>query len=236
MAKKYRSHDDHPYWETVKRLPTLRAKVEYTWENWNVQILATAFIIVLISSVLITNLTQNVPDYLTGAYINMLSVDESEDYQADYLDQVFLRDYLGYPETEKLSMPYSANMPLDLTEGSALAELNHNTITRLDAQIPSNELDYFVMTEDVVLWIHERYGAAFMDLRDFLTAEELELYADRLRYTRDGVPIAIDITDSTLLAEMCLTADKPVCFSWFAYVKNQDRMRPFFDFLMTTLP
>ena len=233
---KYRSHDDHPYWETVKRLPTLRKKVEYTWENWRVHILGVAFLIVLISSVAISNFVNNVPSYLTGAYVNLLLIDQHETYEEDYLDRVFLHDHLGLPEGQRITMRQVTDMPLDLSGESDSSELTNNTITRLDGMLPSNELDYFIMTEDLVNWLYTRYGTPLMDLREFLTAEELELYAHRLRYTKSGVPVGIDISDSPLLAQMCFTADKPVCFAWFNYVEQKEHMRPFFDFLMSTLP
>jgi hypothetical protein len=92
------------------------------------------------------------------------------------------------------------------------------------------------MTENLVEWLYKRYGTPLMDLWEFLTPAELTKYADRLRYTNSGIPVAIDVSDSPLLAEMYLTADKPVCFAWFNYTKQTDRMRPFFDFLMSTLP
>lgn len=236
MSKKYRSADDHPYWETVKRLPTFQAKVEYTWENWRVHILGVVFLIVLVSSVAIPNYVNNIPSYLTGAYVNLLLVDQHENYQEDYLDRAFLYDHLGISEDQRLTMRCVTDMPLDLSGASDSSELSTNTMTRLDGMLPSNELDYFVMTEDLINWIYTRYGTPLMDLREFLTAEELELYADRLRYTQTGVPVALDISDSSLLAQMCFTADQPVCFSWFNYVKQTDHMRPFFDYLMSTLP
>ena len=198
MAKKnkYRSVDDHPYWETVKRLPTFQAKVEYTWENWRVHIIGAAFLVVLISSLIITNVMNNTPSYLSGAYINILTITETEGYRPDYLDQVFLRDHLGLPEDTDLTMRCVADLPLDLTGESDNSELTSNSITRLDGMIPSNEFDYLVMTENLAEWLHKRYGAILMDLREFLTPAELTQYADRLVYTKSGVPVGIDISDS----------------------------------------
>ena len=238
MAKKekYRSLDDHPYWETVKQLPTFQAKVEYTLENWWIPMAGVAILIIIIVSVIIANFVNNVPTYLTGAYVNIYHPDTAPETPSDYLDRTFLHEELGIPEDERLTMRCVTNMVLDLSGDSVVAESTYNTITRLDGMLPSNELDYFVMTEDLLNWIYTRYGTPFMDLREFLTADELELYAHRLRYTKSGIPVGIDISDSPLLAEMCFTADKPVCFAWFNYVEKTDHMRPFFDFLMSTLP
>lgn len=229
--KKYRSRDYHGYWETIKTLPTLQAKWEYTWENWNVQILSVAFIIVFVSSVAISNYRNNIPVYLHGAFVNILTVDQAED-QSDYLDQAFLHDYLGLPEDENITMSYSSNMLLDLSGNTEISESSYNTIAKLDANIPSNEIDYFLMTDNVVTWIHGRYGEAFLDLREFLTAEELELYADRLRYTQDGIPVAIDITDTEIVRKLGLIGESPICLAWCVYIEDATHMRPFFDFIM----
>ena len=236
MSKKYRSADDHPYWETVKRLPTLRAKVEYTLENWWIHITGVAVLIFIIVSVIVSNYTNNIPTYLSGAYINLFRVDTAPEAVSDYLDRTFLQGELGIPEDERITMRSVTDLVLDLGGGAAVAELTHSTITRLDAMIPSNEFDYFLMTSDLVKWLYERYGETFLDLRKFLTDEELELYADRLHYTKDGIPVGIDISDSTLLKDMYFSSDKTVCFVWFNFVKKTDNMRPFFDFVMNTLP
>ena len=238
MAKnnKYRSADDHPYWETVKRLPTFRAKVEYTLENWWIHMAGVAFVIFLIVYVLVANYTNNIPSYLSGAYVNLLSVDGAQEMPAEYLTRTFLQDQLGYAVDERITMRCTTDMPLDLSGESSLAEMTYNTITRLDAMIPSNEFDYFIMTQDLCSWLNGRYGETFLDLREFLTEDEMELYADRLYYTKEGIPVGINISDSPLLQDMYFTADKPVCFVWFKYVKQTDHMRPFFDYVMNTLP
>lgn len=238
MAKKekYRSLDDHPYWETVKQLPTFQAKVEYTLENWWIPMAGVAILIIIIVSVIIANFVNNVPTYLTGAYVNIYHSDTAPETPSDYLDRTFLHEELGIPEDERLTMRCVTNMVLDLSGESVVAESTYNTITRLDAMIPSGELDYFLMTSDLVKGLYDRYGEPFLDLRTFLTAEELELYADRLHYTKDGIPVGIDISDSTLLKDMYFSSDKTVCFVWFNFVKKTDNMRPFFDFVMNTLP
>lgn len=236
MSKKYRSADDHPYWETVKKLPTFLDKVAYTWENWHIHILGVAFFIVLIGSVAITNYN-NIPSYLTGAYVNIFHLsDDSLEKPADYLARTFLQEDLGYSPEERITMRCVTDLVLDLSGESTTAELTQSTINRLDSMIPANEFDYFLMTSDLVQWLYGRYGEPFLDLREFLTAEELERYADRLRHTQDGIPVGIDISDSPMLAEMYLSADQTVCFAWFAYVDEEEHMRPFFDYIMSTLP
>lgn len=246
MAKnnKYRSRDYHGYWETIKSLPDFRTKVEYTWENWNVQILAVAFVIVLVSSVIISNVMNYENVYLNGDFINVLLVQEAEGYEEDYLQRAFIQDYLQADPKEELIIKYTADLILDLNSDSGANAMiggdNSNstgsTITKLDAQIMSGEVDYFFMTRSVVHWLHSRYGETFLNLGTFLTEEELVKYADRLIYDEGGAPIAIDLTGSEIITKMGIAAESSLCFSWFAFVEETEHMRPFFDFVMSTLP
>ena len=246
MAKnnKYRSRDYHGYWETIKSLPDFRTKVEYTWENWNVQILAVAFVIVLVSSVIISNVMNYENVYLNGDFINVLLVQEAEGYEEDYLQRAFIQDYLQADPEEELIIKYTADLILDLNSDSGANAMiggdNSNstgsTITKLDAQIMSGEVDYFFMTRSVVHWLHSRYGETFLKLDTFLTEEELVKYADRLIYDEGGAPIAIDLTGSEIITKMGIAAESSLCFSWFAFVEETEHMRPFFDFVMSTLP
>ena len=121
MAKnnKYRSRDYHGYWETIKSLPDFRTKVEYTWENWNVQILAVAFVIVLVSSVIISNVMNYENVYLNGDFINVLLVQEAEGYEEDYLQRAFIQDYLQADPKEELIIKYTADLILDLNSDSS---------------------------------------------------------------------------------------------------------------------
>ena len=246
MAKndKYRSRDHHGYWETIKTLPTFQAKLEYTWENWNVQILAVAFVIVLVSSVVISNVANRQNVYLNGDFVNVLIADQTEEYEDGYLDRAFLQDHLQVDPAEKLTMTYTANLILDLNPSSDTnaftssdnSDSTSSSITRLDAHVMAGEVDYFFMTQNVVNWIHNRYGEALLDLSTFLTEDELALYADRLVYAADGAPIAIDISGSEIISKMGIVAESPVCFAWFVYVEETEHMRPFFDFVLSTLP
>ena len=246
MAKnnKYRSRDDHGYWETVNQLPTLGAKIEYTWDNWHVQILAVAFLIVLIVSVVVTNAVNHKNVYLHGDIVNILITDQLDSYEEGYLDRAFIRDHLQADPAEEWVMTYTGDLILDLNPNSDINALtssdNSNastsTITRLDAHVMAGEADYFILTENVIKWIHSRYGETFLDLRTFLTEEELAQYADRLVYAAGNVPVAIDLTGSEIIEKMGMVAESSVCFSWFAYVEEAEHMRPFFDFVMSTLP
>lgn len=232
--KKYRSRDYHSYLETVKALPTLQAKWEYTWDNWYALIVGMALLIFFIITMAVSIYNNSAPVYLNGEFVNIVSTDQAEQYQEDYLEQAFLRDYLAIPEDDRTVITYSNNLLLDFGDDTEAATTNYNTINQINVHMAAHEVDYFLMTDNVIDILNEHYEA-FLDLREFLTEEEMVLYGDRLRYTQENVPIAIDVSDSKILANMNMVADAPVCFSWFAYVEDVDHMRPFFEFLMSTL-
>lgn len=232
--KKYRSRDYHSYLETLKALPTLQAKWEYTWDNWYALIVGMALLIFFIITMAVSIYNNSAPVYLNGEFVNIVSSDQAEQYQEDYLEQAFLRDYLAIPEDDRTVITYSKNLLLDFGDDTEAATTNYNTINQINVHMAAHEVDYFLMTDNVIDILNEHYEA-FLDLREFLTEEEMVLYGDRLRYTQENVPIAIDVSDSKILANMNMVADAPVCFSWFAYVEDVDHMRPFFEFLMSTL-
>ena len=235
MSKnKYRSRDYHAYWETVKTLPTLQAKWEYTWENWNILIITVAILLVFVITMGISIYNNSAPVYLNGEFINIISTDQVSDYQADYLEQAFLREYLGIPKDDRTIITYASDLMLDLSGSDESASTNYNTMTLLDVHMAAHEIDYFLLADSLVDFLDECYEA-FVDLREFLTEEELELYADRLRYTEAGVPVAIDISDTELVQKLGLVSADPICLAWCVYIEDATHMRPFFDFIMRSV-
>ena len=229
--KKYRSRDYHSYLETVKALPTLQAKWEYTWDNWYALIVGMALLIFFIITMAVSIYNYSAPVYLNGEFVNIVSSDQAEQYQEDYLEQAFLRDYLAIPEDDRTVITYSKNLLLDFGDDTEAATTNYNTINQINVHMAAHEVDYFLMTDNVIDILNEHYEA-FLDLREFLTAEELELYADRLRYTQDGIPVAIDITDTEIVRKLGLIGESPICLAWCVYIEDATHMRPFFDFIM----
>lgn len=232
--QKYRSRDYHGYWETVKTLPTLQAKWEYTWENWNLLIVCVAFLIFFVVTMSISIYKNSAPVYLNGEFVNIVSTDQSVEYQEDYLEQAFLRDYLGLPENDRTVITYTGNLLFDFSDSSDAVSTNYNTLNLINVHMAAHEIDYFLLTEDTIDILHGNYEA-FLDLREFLTEEELDLYADRLRYNDDGIPVAIDITGAEIIDKLGLVASEPICLAWCIYIEDATHMRPFFDFLMGSI-
>lgn len=233
MSKKYRSRDYHGYWETIKTLPTLQAKWEYTWDNWSALIIGVLFGIFFLVTMGISIYRNSAPDYLSGTCVNIVSSADVIGYQEDYLEQTFLREYLGIPESDRTVISFSANTLLDVSDTEAISN-SYEMLNALDARMAAHEIDYFVLPESLVNFFEQRYEA-YVDLSTLLTPEEMEKYADRIYYTEMGIPAGIDITGTEFVTKMGLVCSEPIHIAFSVYVEDTTHIRNFFDFVMGSL-
>lgn len=230
MSKKYRSRDYHEYWKTVKSLPTLQAKWEYTWDNWSALIVGVALVLFFIVTMGISWYRNSAPIYISGACVNVVSSEDVVTYEQDYLEQTFLREYLGIPESDRTVIEFMDNFLLDVSNDDAITT-TYEMLNALDAYMAAHEIGYFVIPESLINFFEQRYGA-YVDLTTLLTPEEMELYADRIYYTETGVPAAIDITGTEFSEKMGLVCSEPIHIAFCVYVEDMTHVRTFFDFVM----
>lgn len=232
MSKAYRSRDYHGFLETIRSLPTCQAKAEYIWEYYKYPIIGVIVGIVFIVSMVVTIYKNSAPVYLNGDYINVMVNTFSDTYDEDYLNKALLYDYLGMPEDTRTRTLYTDSLTLmpEDTSGDYASD-NYNTYNMLTVHLAGHETDYFLLTENVVDYIQMQFEC-LVDLREFLTEEELEQYEDRLCYTSDGIPVGFDISDTQFVTDMNLVATDRIYLSWIVYSENQENFRPFFNFIM----
>lgn len=230
MSKKYRGRDYHDYWETVKTLPTLQAKWEYTWDNWSALIVGIALLLFFIVTMGISFYRNSAPIYISGTCVNVISSEDVIGYQKDYLEQAFLREYLGIPESDRTVINFSDTALLDVSNDDAITN-TYEVLNALDAYMAAHEIDYFVLPKSLVNFFDQRYGA-YVDLSTLLTPEEMEQYADRIYYSESGIPAAIDITGTEFMTKMGLLSSEPVHIAFSVYVEDVTHIRNFFDFVM----
>ena len=230
MSKKYRSRDYHGYLETIKTLPTLQAKWEYTWENWSALIVGILFLLFFIITMGISFYRNSAPIYISGTCVNVVSSEDVIGYQENYLEQAFLREYLGIPESDRTIISFSDNILLDVSNDDAITT-SYEMLNALDAQMAAHEIGYFVIPESLVNFFEQRYEA-YVDLSTLLTPEEMEKYADRIYYSESGIPAAIDITGAEFVNKMGLVSSEPIHIAFCVYVEDMTHIRNFFDFVM----
>lgn len=230
MSKKYRSRDYHGYLETLKTLPTLQAKWEYTWDNWSALIVGAALVIFFIVTMGVSIYQNSAPIYISGHCVNVVSSEDVIGYEADYLERAFLREYLGIPESDRTVISFSDNTLLDVSNDDAITT-TYEMLNALDAYMAAHEIGYFVLPESLVNFFEQRYDA-YVDLSTLLTPEEMEQYAERIYYTETGVPAAIDITGTEFSTKMGLVSSEPIHIAFCVYVEDVTHIRSFFDFVM----
>ena len=230
MSKKYRSRDYHEYWKTVKSLPTLQAKWEYTWDNWSALIVGVALVLFFIVTMGISWYRNSAPIYISGACVNVVSSEDVVTYEQDYLEQAFLREYLGIPESDRTVIEFMDNILLDVSNDDAITT-TYEMLNALDAYMAAHEIGYFVIPESLINFFEQRYGA-YVDLTTLLTPGEMELSADRIYSTETGVPAAIDITGTEFSEKMGLVCSEPIHIACSVYVEDMTHVRTFLDFVM----
>ena len=160
----------------------------------------------------------------------MVSSEDVVTYEQDYLEQAFLREYLGIPESDRTIIEFMDNILLDVSNDDAITT-TYEMLNALDAYMAAHEIGYFVIPESLINFFEQRYGA-YVDLTTLLTPEEMELYADRIYYTETGVPAAIDITGTEFSEKMGLVCSEPIHIAFCVYVEDMTHVRTFFDFVM----
>jgi len=237
MSKKYKSRNDHDYLETVKSLPTLKRKIEYTLSYYGLLIAGVVFGLIFVISFGIAQYRNSAPIYLCGDYINVYAIDELGAYENTYLEDTFLRDYMGIPESDRTRILYNAGYTIDMelmSDGAAGALDGYNTTQLLGAHMAAKDVDYYLTTEEAIDFLHA--CAALWDLREFFTEEEMALYADRICYTSTGVPVGIRVTDSHIIKNMGLSSPDEIYLAWFNNSDRKDNFRPFFDYVLNYQP
>lgn len=228
---KYKSRNDHGYLETVKSLPTLKRKIEYTLSYHGLLIVGIIAGIIIIISMSVSIYRNSAPVYLRGDYLNVYALDDLGALNNTYLEDTFLHDYLGLDEKDRTRILYNSGYSVDIEEMEGTGAVSsYETVQILAAHMATQDVDYYLLTEKAVDYMYA--CDALMDMRDFLTEEEMELYADRLVYTIEGIPVGVDVSDSHIIKNMGLSAADPIYLAWFTNSAQPEHFRPFFDYVM----
>ncbi len=171
--------------------------------------------------------------------------------------QGFLQDYYGYTglDTEKQEARFYTNF---LLKGDASKADNEN-FYGIWGKITNNEIDFIAGQSESFSAIAYNPNAFLMDLRQYLDAETLARYSDRLYYIdgevfrnlkdarpenypdprkpelmEDPIPVGIDISDSAMLSGRIYNADAETYIGVTSNAKQPEKFMEFLDFLWST--
>lgn len=200
-----------------------KEKWDYFWNYYKVHTIVTILIIVAVSNLIYTIVTQK-DVVMSVAFVNTYLKEEidSEQMAADY------GLYAGI-DTNTSTAELSTNMVISY-EG--MDEMSYTNSQKLVAMTAAQSIDIIVADDNYLE--HNMESGLFWDLTDFLPAQTLEKYADRLKYAdlpdddKGEVPYAIDISDSKYM----LSDQLPAWFCVVGNAANVDNLASFLDFMM----
>ena len=156
-------------WKTIMEQPK-GERFSYFWDyyKWPAIVAAVLVIALIQATIGIANRKETV---FTGYVLNTTAVAKDKDFLQGFFD------YAGL-DSEKQEAAIYSDMYLQVGQSQKNAE----TFQRIMAGIAINDADFIVGQAEPFRMCAYNTSRMFADLRDFLDAETLEKYADRLYY------------------------------------------------------
>lgn len=206
---------------------SFREKLDHLWTyyKWVLGVLAIFIVLICIVSSSIANI--NCETLISGMVINTdISLDGDNYLTVDYFER--LRGVEGKQEVELAHLNF-----MD-PETTTDIEFTYSAIMRIVADISGQQLDY-VITDAVGMETCMDHDA-LMDLREVLTAEELELLADDLIYLyydedQQTVPVAVNLRNQAF-SEHYIQSGSERYLAFIANTPRKEICRDFWEYLL----
>lgn len=181
--------------------------------------IALAGIISMIASVVRNATTENL---FEGAMVNTFISDEGQNYLISGYEE-----HLGGTRKQKVYLNDAMTISMDLND---LDQYMYANRIKLMSLMAAQEMDYLILTEET--FYNLEAGGTYADLREVLSKETLEAFADKIIYAHydesdETYPAAICIDESYLAKEYQLL---PLEDCYVAFVVNSTRLERAEDF------
>lgn len=204
---------------------SFKEKAAHTWEyyKWILGILIGAVIIFMIVFTGIRN--ANTDTIIAGVGSNVELSAEGVNFVTN--------DFYKLKKTEGRQKVDFSNVYLFSKGSTEDLEATYDTIQSLLGQVGAKKLDYIFMDETSFEYLVGQ--EIFVDLREFLSEEELEKYKDNLIYAQEEnsnemFPSALNITD-TAFSKKYITSKNKVVYMGFTYSSDNKHKAVSHDFL-----
>lgn len=180
-------------------------------------------IISMIASVVRNATTENL---FEGAMVNTFISDEGQNYLISGYEE-----HLGATRKQKVYLNDAMTISMDLND---LDQYMYANRIKLMSLMAAQEIDYLILTEET--FYNLEVGGTYADLREVLSKETLEAFADKIIYAHydesdETYPAAICVDESYLAKELELL---PLKDCYVAFVVNStrlDRAEDFFEYI-----
>ncbi len=183
--------------EAMKQAP-LKDRLAYFWEYNKLETFLVVFGVVCVISIAVSLLTQK-DTILEGALLNRFWL-EMDGVNCNSV----VEDYLDYRELDAGDYDVVLEETMNYFPGNqdTLLDENIDTLELIAARCAAQSIDFIIADAET---IHEFDEAEyFLDLREVLTAEQLQEYEEYLIYSevQTDVPIMLDITGCEKIEEV----------------------------------
>ncbi len=158
---------------------SFKERMKYFWDYYKWHVIGTVIGIIVVISLIHTFLSQKETVYYS-VFINVAETWDSEDYRKEF-------ETLAGINKKKEAVIFDADMRMDLT---LMDQSTFNTTQKIMVYLSAKELDSMLADRGAIN--QYAYNDVLLDLREFLTAEELELYAPYLYYMDRSL---LEVTD-----------------------------------------
>ena len=213
--------------EAMKNAP-LKDRIAYFWEYNKLETFLVVFGTICVISIAVTILGRK-DVVLEGMLINRFWM-EMEGAGCESITE----DYLAYRELDADDYDLMLNGSSNYfpNNDGVLIEENVNTSQLIAASCSAQSLDFIIAEPDT---LHEFDQAEyFLDLRELLTAEQLEEYEEYLIYSevQTEVPVMIDITGCEKVEELYAYDHEVLACGVILNAPHTEEMVHFVDYLM----
>ena len=195
--------------EKKKKFKTLSffAKIQYIWQYYKLHILAVILVVLAVGAFINSYIRTN---YDNVCYIAVAegSIPNQSDNK-DVLSTGFA-SYLGVNgKSERIDIDYTYSIV-----GDALDEANTTIdINKIYTLAATENLDGYLTEREYIDFFSSNKETFLYDLRELLSANEMDVLSDYLVYYVDGkgesIPFAVDLSEAPLIKDSGLTLKDP---------------------------
>ena len=233
-------------WKKMKDQP-LKARLAYFWDYYKWPTIVVLLVIAALTYTAVNLMTRK-EDAVCGFLINSSVPMEDPAFLQDFCEEVGVN-------TKKQEITLVTGLSFDSINPS----MGAMTYQRLHAGIAAKETDFLIADADALHQCGYDSTRMLMDLRKFLSPEQLTALEDRLYYI-DGkflerdfvpegdtvtfpspfapeemtnpIPVGIDIHDCTEFLDSYYSTKQPLYFAVVVNAPHLDRTVQFFDYIM----
>lgn len=232
-------------WKKMKDKP-FKERLAFFWDYYKIPtIIVVAALLAVIYTATIWITAKD--EALNGMLINSTTAMEESAILQDFCQEAGIN-------TKKEEIVLNAGLSMD----SGVPSMDYMTYQRIHAGIAARQTDFFIADQGVMRQCGYDPSHMLMDLREFLSPEQLETLKDRIYYIdgsmcdgvipegetvtypsptepetmKDPIPVGIDIQDCRAFLDSYYPTNQPLYFAVAVNAPHKDRALQFLEFIM----